>query len=38
MPTVGSGQFTYEMIDNWGALPTGWTLPQNTAQIIRVLV
>ncbi len=24
MNTVGNGQFTYEMIDNWGSLPTGW--------------
>jgi len=25
MNTVGSGQFTYEMVDSWGSLPTGWT-------------
>jgi DNA-binding beta-propeller fold protein YncE len=25
MSTVGSGQFTYEMVESWGSLPTGWT-------------
>ena len=26
MTRVGSGKYTYELIDNWGNLPTGWTL------------
>lgn len=25
MNTVGSGQYTYEMLENWGSLPAGWT-------------
>ena len=25
MTTVGSGRYTYEMIENWGTLPAGWT-------------
>ena len=25
MSTVGSGIYTYEMVENWGALPAGWT-------------
>ena len=25
MTTVGTGQYTYEMIENWGNLPQGWT-------------
>jgi hypothetical protein len=25
MSTVGKGQYTYEMVDNWGSLPSGWT-------------
>ena len=25
MSTVGSGVYTYEMLENWGSLPTGWT-------------
>ena len=25
MTTVGSGRYTYEMVENWAALPTGWT-------------
>ena len=25
MSTVGSGIYTYEMVENWGSLPTGWT-------------
>ena len=24
MTTVGTGQYTYEMIENWGNLPSGW--------------
>lgn len=24
MPRVGEGKFTYDVIDNWGSLPTGW--------------
>src|SRR5229473_3423882 len=23
--TVGSGNFTYEMVERWGTLPSGWT-------------
>jgi hypothetical protein len=23
--TVGGGKFTYEVVENWGTLPTGWT-------------
>ena len=25
MPEVGSGQYKYEMIDDWGKLPAGWS-------------
>ena len=25
MTTVGTGQYTYEMMENWGTLPPGWT-------------
>ena len=25
MTTVGSGRYTYEMVENWGSLPPGWT-------------
>ena len=25
MTTVGSGRYTYEMVETWAALPTGWT-------------
>ena len=25
MSTVGSGIHTYEMVENWGSLPAGWT-------------
>ena len=25
MATVGTGQYTYEMIENWGDLPAGWS-------------
>ena len=28
MATVGTGQYTYELIDNWAQLPAGWTLGQ----------
>jgi hypothetical protein len=23
--TVGSGQYTYELVERWGTLPSGWT-------------
>ena len=26
MVTVGSSRYTYEVIENWGALPEGWTI------------
>ena len=26
MPRVGAGQYTYEVVDNWGTLPPSWTL------------
>ena len=25
MPEIGAGQYRYEVIDNWGSLPPGWT-------------
>ena len=25
MATVGSGQYTYELVERWGTLPSGWT-------------
>ena len=25
MTTVGSGRYTYERVEHWAALPTGWT-------------
>ena len=25
MTTVGTGQYTYEVVENWGNLPAGWT-------------
>jgi NHL repeat len=28
MATVGTGQFTYEFVEDWGQLPAGWTLGQ----------
>ena len=28
MATVGSGKYTYEVIENWGKLPEGWILGQ----------
>jgi DNA-binding beta-propeller fold protein YncE len=29
--TVGSGQFTYEVAENWGELPDGWTFKEVAA-------
>jgi DNA-binding beta-propeller fold protein YncE len=28
MPTVGSGDFTYEVLDNWAKTPDGWSIGQ----------
>ena len=28
MPTVGSGDFTYEVLDNWAKTPAGWSIGQ----------
>ena len=28
MSTVGSGKYTYELIEGWGEIPNGWTLGQ----------
>ena len=28
MATIGSGDFTYEVLDNWAKLPEGWTIGQ----------
>ena len=28
MPTVGSGKYTYELVEGWGEIPNGWTLGQ----------
>lgn len=28
MATVGTGAYTYELVDNWAQLPAGWTLGQ----------
>jgi DNA-binding beta-propeller fold protein YncE len=28
MATVGTGTYTYELVDNWAQLPEGWTLGQ----------
>ena len=28
MATVGSGDFTYEVVDNWAKMPDGWTIGQ----------
>jgi len=28
MPTVGSGKYTYELVEGWGEIPRGWTLGQ----------
>jgi DNA-binding beta-propeller fold protein YncE len=28
MATVGKGQFTYELVEDWAQLPAGWTLGQ----------
>ena len=28
MTTIGSGDFTYEVVDNWAKLPDGWTIGQ----------
>ena len=25
MPEVGAGQYRYQVVDNWGSLPLGWT-------------
>lgn len=25
MGTAGGGQYVYEVIENWGSLPTGWS-------------
>jgi hypothetical protein len=28
MTTVGTGAYTYELVDDWAQLPAGWTLGQ----------
>ena len=28
MTTVGSGKYTYELVEGWGEIPSGWTLGQ----------
>jgi hypothetical protein len=28
MTTVGSGKYTYELVEDWAKLPDGWTLGQ----------
>ncbi len=28
MATVGTGTYTYELVEDWAKLPAGWTLGQ----------
>ena len=28
MATVGTGAYTYELVEDWAQLPAGWTLGQ----------
>ena len=28
MATVGSGEFTYDVLDNWAKTPDGWSIGQ----------
>jgi hypothetical protein len=35
--TLGSGEFCYEVIENWAKLPDGWTLRDVAAGAVDLL-